>query len=135
MLTGGERCSPSHFIKLRPAGPGLEAPLWPGGGTALTTFYDVTNGEKGNIPIGPSHCEHDSLHSGRALKPLPVGVAGELCAGGDGLARGYLNDPISLARSLFNIHLSKDSGFIGRVTFAGGAAMEILNSSVVATIR
>jgi hypothetical protein len=36
---------------------------------------------------------------GRDLHPLPVGVEGELCIGGVGLARGYLNNPFTTACS------------------------------------
>ena len=34
----------------------------------------------------------------RRLDPVPVGAAGELCAGGDGVGRGYLRDPAKTAR-------------------------------------
>ena len=105
VLTGGERCSPSHFIKLRRACPelALKHLYGPAENTTLTTFYDVTNGEEGNIPIGRPIANTTVYILDEQLKPLPVGVAGELCAGGDGLARGYLNDP-DLTREKFIQH-------------------------------
>jgi thioesterase domain-containing protein/acyl carrier protein len=39
-------------------------------------------------------------------EPAPIGVPGEICAGGDGLARGYLNDP-ELTRQKFIPHPSR----------------------------
>ena len=41
------------------------------------------------------------------LQPVPIGVAGELCVGGIGVGRGYLNDPEQTRRSFLRDPFSK----------------------------
>ena len=42
------------------------------------------------------------------LRPAPIGVAGELCVGGVGVGRGYLNDPEQTNRSFVRNPFAKD---------------------------
>ncbi len=60
--------------------------------TVVTTSFNV-HGYCERIPIGKpvSNCQIYILDN--CNKVLPVGVPGELCISGDGLARGYLNQP------------------------------------------
>ena len=68
------------------------------GPTETTTFaswYLVTPPlrQGRTIPIGKPIANTQIYILDRWLQPVPVGVAGELYVGGDGLARGYLNRP------------------------------------------
>ncbi len=59
----------------------------------ITTTYTVTS-ESSHVPIGRP-VEGTQVYVLDAHRQLvPIGVYGELYAGGDGLARGYLKDPI-----------------------------------------
>jgi amino acid adenylation domain-containing protein len=55
------------------------------------TIDDARAGTGSRIGIAIPHLELHVLD--RHLKPVPIGVPGELFVGGDGLARGYLNRP------------------------------------------
>ncbi|OLE00767.1 MAG: hypothetical protein AUI36_44290 [Cyanobacteria bacterium 13_1_40CM_2_61_4] len=62
--------------------------------TTFTCCYRIKAGEQfaGSVPIGSPISNTIVFILDQNLEPMPVGVAGELYIGGDGLARGYLND-------------------------------------------
>ncbi|MDQ1354811.1 MAG: hypothetical protein QG657_5120, partial [Acidobacteriota bacterium] len=67
--------------------------------TVCTTAYPVM-GMSDNIPIGKPVSNNQVYIMDSDNNLQPVGVPGELCIGGDGLARGYLNKP-ELTREAF----------------------------------
>ena len=62
--------------------------------TTFTCCYPVQRGERfaGSVPIGFPISNTQAYVLDTELEPVPVGVVGELYAGGAGLAIGYLND-------------------------------------------
>lgn len=46
-----------------------------------------------NVPVGAPLPNTQLYVLDQNLQPLPVGVTGELCVGGAGVGRGYINDP------------------------------------------
>lgn len=69
--------------------------------TELSTCYKLTSPHlSGPIPIGRP-LSNTTIHIlDRFQQPVPIGVAGEIYIGGDGVARGYLNRP-ELTRDKF----------------------------------
>uniref|UniRef100_UPI0025C5BC11 non-ribosomal peptide synthetase/type I polyketide synthase n=1 Tax=Flavobacterium sp. TaxID=239 RepID=UPI0025C5BC11 len=66
------------------------------GPTENTTFSAVYNIDKithSSIPIGKPIANTQIYILDSALQLVPIGVVGELCISGEGLARGYLNNP------------------------------------------
>src|SRR6202012_1375881 len=60
--------------------------------TVWSTIKDLKSTDK-LITIGPPINNTSVYILDKFMKPLPVGVAGEIYIGGDGVAKGYLNRP------------------------------------------
>ncbi|PJI09448.1 MULTISPECIES: hybrid non-ribosomal peptide synthetase/type I polyketide synthase [Clostridium] len=60
--------------------------------TVCTTYYKLTKKIHSRIPIGKPIKNHRVLILDNSNKLVPVGLKGELCISGVGLARGYLNN-------------------------------------------
>jgi thioesterase domain-containing protein/acyl carrier protein len=96
VLCGGERLSPHHVNQVRRAHPQLVLinGYGPTENTTFTTTFDIREECETDIPIGRPIANTTVHILDGTLQPVPIGVTGELYTGGDGLARGYLNDPI-----------------------------------------
>jgi amino acid adenylation domain-containing protein len=58
---------------------------------------DVSPWQPSTVPVGRPIANDAVYIVDRHMEPVPIGVAGELCVGGAGLAQGYLNQPETTA--------------------------------------
>ncbi|MGB7605975.1 MAG: amino acid adenylation domain-containing protein, partial [Lutisporaceae bacterium] len=99
LILGSDSCPMEEFIKLKKQYGHSMRIINSYGLTEVTidsSFYEDSSLENqmiGNAPIGKpmQNTMFYVLDKGGNL--LPAGIAGELCIGGDGLSRGYLNKP------------------------------------------
>jgi amino acid adenylation domain-containing protein len=97
LLAGGDVLSPERVRKARNSLPGCRIinGYGPTENTTFTCSYEVQDERElaPGVPIGRPIANTRVYVLDSHLQPVPVGVAGELFAGGDGVARGYLHQP------------------------------------------
>ncbi|MFC2146102.1 amino acid adenylation domain-containing protein [Acidobacteriota bacterium] len=95
LLVGGDVLSPQTINRSRDENRGLNIinGYGPTENTTFSTTYLVEKDSRENIPIGKPISNSTAYILDRYGCLQPVGVYGELFVGGDGVARGYLNNP------------------------------------------
>jgi amino acid adenylation domain-containing protein len=97
LLVGGDVLSPTHIKQVRNKNKKLKI-LNGYGPTENTTFsavFSIDRDYEDTIPIGSPISNSTAYILNKNGGLLPIGVFGELCVGGDGVSRGYLNSPES----------------------------------------
>jgi natural product biosynthesis luciferase-like monooxygenase protein len=92
-MIGGEAFPAALAAQIRSLGPIEILNMY--GPTETTIWSSVHRVEGGgeSIPIGRPIANTQLYTLDEARQPVPVGIAGELYIGGDGVTRGYLNRP------------------------------------------
>ena len=111
LLTGGERASPARFNAVLARYPHLRLlhVYGPTENTTFSTYHEVRARHTHSVPIGRPIANATAIVLDEAGALAPFGVSGELCVGGDGLARGYWNDPELTARKFVSSPLDPDA--------------------------
>lgn len=115
VLTGGEKLSPYHVNKARRDYPDLILinGYGPTENTTFTATWRIDEPVEGDVPIGHPVSNTRVHILDLNLAPVPIGVTGEIYAGGDGVARGYLNDD-ELTREKFILEPALDDSRLYR---------------------
>jgi amino acid adenylation domain-containing protein len=124
LLVGVEPIPETLLHAIRERAPGLA--VFNGYGPTETTVYSTVfpvEGEAGPerpAPIGFPIANTRTYVLDRHLRPVPAGAAGELCLGGEGVARGYLRRPAQTAERFVPDPFSPEAG--GRMYRTGDLA-------------
>ena len=126
ILCGGEAWSKDLADKLLPRCRSLWNMYGPTETTIFSSVHQVEAGAK--IVIGRPIANTSFYVLNASLQPAPVGVVGELYIGGEGLARGYLNQP-ALTKERFVA--DPFSGKLGARLYKTGDLVRFLESGCI----
>jgi amino acid adenylation domain-containing protein len=120
LILGGEACPRSLVETVRDLSS--ELTIWNHYGPTETTVGCVAQhlGSSDRIAIGTPLPNNTAYILNEHLRPVPIGVTGELYVGGEGVARGYLNRPELTAERFVPDPFSKAAG--GRLYRTGDRA-------------
>lgn len=94
LLTGGDVLSPKHINIVRKSNPNLTIinGYGPTENTTFSTCFTIDKNYENNIPIGKPIANSTAYIVSSSGSLLPIGLAGELWVGGDGVSKGYFNN-------------------------------------------
>lgn len=95
LLTGGDVLSPRHINMVRNANPNLTIinGYGPTENTTFSTCFTIDKTYENTIPIGRPIANSTAYVVSPNGSLMPIGFAGELWVGGDGVSSGYFNNP------------------------------------------
>ncbi len=96
ILCGGEAMPQTLAAQLVDKGRAVWNLYGPTETTIWSTVYELTaraDSDEAVVPIGRPIANTQVFVLDGRLNPVPIGIPGELCIAGDGLARGYYNRP------------------------------------------
>jgi len=110
---GGEKVSVKHVkeaMRYQKKPRAIVHVYGPTENATFSTYYEARNDTlfKESVPIGKPVNNTRIFILDEDFQPVPVGVPGEICLAGAGLARGYLNDPGLTRDKFLEIHLEDD---------------------------
>ncbi|WP_456238686.1 amino acid adenylation domain-containing protein [Paenibacillus silvestris] len=102
LIIGGESLSWPHVKIALERSPELRIVngYGPTENTTFSTYHPIDLSQNGPIPIGKPISNSTAYVLDEQMRILPIGAIGELFVGGDGVARGYLGNPV-LTREKF----------------------------------
>ncbi|UCH92861.1 MAG: amino acid adenylation domain-containing protein [Candidatus Aminicenantes bacterium] len=104
-LVGGDLVRPRYVNEIRKKYRDLRIlhMYGPTENTTFSTFFPVDREYEGALPIGRPIANSFVYILDKCHKLQPVGVFGELCTGGRGVVRGYLNNPELTAEKFVSV--------------------------------
>ncbi|MCP4152900.1 MAG: amino acid adenylation domain-containing protein [bacterium] len=112
LLVGGDVLSPQNIGNVMQKHPNLTVinGYGPTENTTFSTTFNIDKPYTKSIPIGSPIANSTAYIVDKSLNPVPLGVPGELLVGGDGVARGYLNNPELTAQRFTKIAHEPEKG-------------------------
>ncbi|MEO7533123.1 MAG: amino acid adenylation domain-containing protein, partial [Ferruginibacter sp.] len=113
ILVGGEKLSEPHIKRVKETYSSID--IINGYGPTENTTFSLTcnitaDDLSGTIPIGRPLKDRTAYILDEKRRMVPVGIIGEICLGGSGLARGYLNRTELTAEKFIDHPFSKKQG-------------------------
>ena len=93
LLVGGEPLASDLAVQLAAATPAMISNMYGPTETTIWSAMHLVADRTDPVPIGRPIANTQFYILDAGLRPVPIGVPGELYIGGDGLALGYLNRP------------------------------------------